>query len=84
MDMDEDFEAAPMSPLFVNPITTLDSKDLYNIIVFPTNSDLYLSFEGLDIFVRNLEVDFLAVRTKKSIFAFIPRSTDIVWNMEIL
>ena len=58
MDMDEDFEAAPMSPLFVNPITTLDSKVLYNIIVFSKNSDLYLSFEWLNIFVGNLEVGF--------------------------
>ena len=58
MDMDEDFEAAPMSPLFVNPITTLDSKVLYNIIVFSKNSDLYLSFEWLNIFVGNLKVGF--------------------------
>ena len=56
MDMDEDFEAAPRSPLFVNPITTLDSKVLYNIIVFSKDSDLYLSFELLNIFVGNLEV----------------------------
>ena len=56
MDMDEDFEAAPMSPLFVNPMTTLDSQFLYNIIVFSKNSDLYLSFEWLNIFVENLEV----------------------------
>ena len=58
MDMDEDFEAAPMSPLCVNPKTTLDSKVLYNIIVFSKNSDLYLSFEWLNIFVGNLEVGF--------------------------
>ena len=60
MDMDEDFEAAPMSPLFVNPITTLDSKVWCNIIVFSKNLDLYLSFEWLNIFVGNLEVDFSA------------------------
>ena len=58
MDMDEDFEVASMSPLFVNPITNLDSKVLYNIIVFSKNSDLYVSFEQLNIFLRNLEVGF--------------------------
>ena len=68
MDMDEDFEAAPMSPLFVNPITTLDSKVLYNIIVFSKNSDLYLSFEWLNIFVGNLEVGFSLLWT----WAFLP------------
>ena len=60
MDMDEDFEAAPMSPLFVNPITTLDLKVLYNMIVFSKISDLYLPFEWLNIFVENLEVGFSA------------------------
>ena len=58
MDMDEDFEAAPMSPLFVDPITILDLKVLYIVIVFSKNSDLYLSFEWLNIFVGNLEVGF--------------------------
>ena len=58
MDMDEDFEAAPMSPLFVNPITTLDSKFFCHIIVFYKNSDIYLSFEWLKLFVGNPEVGF--------------------------
>ena len=61
MDMDEDFEAAPLGPLFVNTITTLESKVLYNIIVFSKNSDQYLSFEGSNIFVGHLEVGFLAL-----------------------
>ena len=51
MDMDEDFEAAPMSPLFVNPITPLELKDLYNIVVFSKSSNQYLLFEGSNIFV---------------------------------
>ena len=54
--MDVDFETAPMSTLFVNQITTLDSEVWYNIIVFSKNSDLYLSFEWLNIFLGNLEV----------------------------
>ena len=56
--MDEYFEAAPMSPLFVNSKTTLDSKVLCNIVVFSKNSDLYLSFEWLNIFVENPEDGF--------------------------
>ena len=51
MDMDENFEAAPMSSLFVNPITTIDSKVLYNVIVFSKNSNQYLFFERSNIFV---------------------------------
>ena len=57
MDMHEDFEAAPMILLFVNPIATL----VLNIIVFSKNSDQYLFFEGSYVFVGNLEVGFLAV-----------------------
>ena len=60
MDMDEDFEAASKSPLFVNPVTTLDSNVFYNIIVFSKNSDLYLSFEWSNIFVGYLKVGFSA------------------------
>ena len=59
--MDVDFEAVPLGSLFVNPMTTLELKVLYNIIVFCKNSDLYLSFEWLNIFVENLEVGFLAL-----------------------
>ena len=65
MDLDEDFEAAPMSPLFVNPITTLELKVLYNIIVFSKNLGHYLFFEGSNIFVGILEVGFLALQRKK-------------------
>ena len=62
MDMDEDFEAAHLGPLFVDPITTIELKVLYNIIVFSKNSDhQYLFFEGSNIFVGNLEVGFLAL-----------------------
>ena len=43
-----------------NPITTLDLKVLYCIIVFSKKSDLYLSFEWLNIFVGHLEVTFLS------------------------
>ena len=53
--MDVDLEAAPLGPLFVNPITTLDLKVLYNIIVLSKNSDHYLFFEGSNIFIGNLE-----------------------------
>ena len=61
MDMDEDFEAAPLGPLFVNRLTTLKFKGLLNIIVFSKNSDQYLSFERLRIFVGYLKVGFLAL-----------------------
>ena len=61
MDMDEDFEAAPLGPLFVDPITTIELKVFYNITVFSKNSDQYLFFEGSNIFVGNLEVGFLAL-----------------------
>ena len=58
MDMSEDFEAAPMCPLFVDPITILDLKVLYIVIVFSKNSDQYLFFEGSNIFMENPEVVF--------------------------
>jgi len=54
-----------MSPPFVNPITTLILKVLYNIIVFSKNLGHYLSFEGSNIFVGTLEVGFLALQRKK-------------------
>ena len=41
MDMDEDFEATPLAPLFVDPITTIEVKVLYNITVFSKNLDQY-------------------------------------------
>ena len=68
MDMDEDFEAAPMSPLFVDPITILDLKVLYIVIVFSKNLDQYMFFQGSNIFMENLEVGFLALWT----WAFLP------------
>ena len=46
MDMDEDFEAAPLGPLFVDPINAHEFKVLYNIIVFSKNSDHYLFLRG--------------------------------------
>ena len=73
-----------MGPKFVQPTTTLELKVLYNIIVFSKNLGQYLSFEGSNIFVEILEVGFLALQTKKSIFAFIPKSKDIAQNEEIL
>ena len=84
MDMDEDFEAAPLGPLFVNPITTLELKVLYNIIVFSKNSDQYLFFEGSIIFIEIIEMDSLALRKIKPIFGFILSSIDISKNEEIL
>ena len=54
------------------------------MIVFSKNLGQDLSFEGSNIFVRVFEIDFLGGQTKKSIFAFIPRSTDIAENEEIL
>ena len=62
-----------MSPQFLNPITALKLKVLYNIIVFSKNSDQYLFFEGSNIFLGILEVRFLALQ-KKSIFDFMPNS----------
>ena len=59
--MDVDFEAAPLGPLFENPITTLELKVFYNIIVFSRNLGQYLLFEGSNIFVESLEVGFLAL-----------------------
>ena len=58
MDMDEDFEAAPLGPLFVNPTTTLELEFLCHIIVFSKNSDQNLLFEGSNIFVGHLEISF--------------------------
>ena len=55
-----------------------------NIIVFSKNLGQDLSFEGSNIFVGILKVDFLAVQTKKSTFALILRSTDIAQTEEIL
>ena len=78
------FEDAPLGPLFLNSITTLELKVLYNFIVFSNNLGQYLFFKGSNIFVGILEVDFLALRTKKSIFTFIPRSIDIAQSEEIL
>ena len=66
------------------PLTTLELKVLYNIIVFSKYLGKELSFEGSNIFVRVLEVGVLALWIKKSIFAFIPRSTDNAYNEEIL
>ena len=54
---------AAISPLFANPITTLEFKVLYKIIKFSKNSDQYLFFEGSNIFIGNLEVGFLALWT---------------------
>ena len=38
------FEAGPLGPLFLNPITKLQLIVLYKIIVFSKNSGQYLSF----------------------------------------
>ena len=61
MEMDEDFEAACMCPVFVDPKTILDLKVLYYIIVIPNNQIHICFFEGSNIFVENLEVGFLAL-----------------------
>ena len=55
------FEVAQLGPMFVHPITTLELKVLHNIIVSSKNLGQDLSFEGSNIFVRVLEIDFLAV-----------------------
>ena len=44
--MDEDFEAASMSPLFVDSITILDSKVLYIVIVLSKNLGQYMFLRG--------------------------------------
>ena len=73
-----------MGPKFVHPITTLEIKVLNHISVSSKDLGQDLSFEGSNIFVEILEVGFLALRTKKSIFTFNPRSINIAQNEEIL
>ena len=45
------FEVAPLGPKFVHPITTLELKVFYNVIVFSKYLGQDLSFEGSKIFV---------------------------------
>ena len=58
--MDEEFGAAPLGTLFVNPLIDFELKVLWNIIVFSTKSDQRIFFEGSNNFEGNLEVGFLA------------------------
>ena len=62
--MNEDFEAAPMSPLFVNPITTIEIKVLCNMIVFSKNLGHYLFFEVSNPFCMNIR-SWIFSSTKK-------------------
>ena len=66
--MDVDFEVATLGPKFHHPKTTLALIILKHINVYSKNSDQDLSFEGLNIFVGHLKVDFLELRT----WAFLP------------
>ena len=56
--MDVDFDIAQLGPKFQHHKTTLELIVLNQIIILSKNSDQDLSFEGLTIFIRNLEVDF--------------------------
>ena len=68
LDMDVDFEVAQLGPKFQHPKTTLALIVLNQIIIWSKNSDQDLSFEGLNIFVGHLEVDFFELQT----WAFLP------------
>ena len=59
--MDVDYEVAQLGPKFQNPKTTLAMIVMNQTNICSKNSDQDLSFEGSNIFVRTLEVGFIAV-----------------------
>ena len=66
--MDVDFEVAALGPKFHHPKTTLALLVLNHINICSKNSDQDLSFEGLNIFVGHLKVNFSELQT----WAFLP------------
>ena len=80
MQMIFHFEIAQWGPNIVHPITTLELIVLNHINVWSKNLGQDLTLKGPNIFVGILKVIFLALGTKKSIFAFIARSIVMAQN----